>query len=172
MFFVPLFLVLTFLDQPQNPPIRKKGQEEWSFVSKTAKPGTEIRITNLSPTTWFQIRVKFEENPIIPTFCSRSPAGGNTQEDQTDHFLLSSRSPRSLATAPDIQVKGSLPLHHHFLRLCHREENKVLWKQPRQHDWGEPRDVCPSLFQGLSVHTLDTQPDPTGRQMLAQNRSR
>ena len=67
-------------------------------------------------------------------------------------------------------MKGSLPLHHPFPRLCHREEYKVLWTQPRQHDWGEPRDLCPSLFQGLPVHTLDTQPNPTGRQMLAQNK--
>ena len=146
MLFVPLCLVLIFLDQTQNPPIRKKGQEEWSFVSKTAKPGTNILIANLSPTTWFQIRVNFYEHPIIPSFCSRSLGGGKTGEDQTDHFLLSSRSPRSPSMAPDIQVIGSLRLHHPFPRLCHRERHKVLWKQPRQQDWSEPRDVCPSLF--------------------------
>merc|ERR1711971_396143 len=36
---------------------RERGKEEWSSVSKSAKPGVDILISNLSPATWYQIKV-------------------------------------------------------------------------------------------------------------------
>merc|ERR1719289_452867 len=36
---------------------RERGKEEWSSVSKSAKPGSNILISNLSPATWYQIKV-------------------------------------------------------------------------------------------------------------------
>merc|ERR1712172_394485 len=39
---------------------RKRGEEEWSSVSRSAKPGADILISNLSPATWYQIKVTGE----------------------------------------------------------------------------------------------------------------
>ena len=36
---------------------RERGKEEWSSVSKSAKPGVDILISNLIPATWYQIKV-------------------------------------------------------------------------------------------------------------------
>merc|ERR1719341_2652521 len=36
---------------------REQGKEEWSFVSRSAKPGADILISNLKPATWYQIQV-------------------------------------------------------------------------------------------------------------------
>merc|ERR1719341_1727686 len=36
---------------------REQGKEEWSFVSRSAKPGADILISNLSPATWYHIQV-------------------------------------------------------------------------------------------------------------------
>merc|ERR1719381_96133 len=36
---------------------RERGKEEWSSVSRRAKPGADILISNLSPATWYQIKV-------------------------------------------------------------------------------------------------------------------
>merc|ERR1719385_232794 len=36
---------------------RERGKEEWSSVSRSAKPGSDILISNLSPATWYQIKV-------------------------------------------------------------------------------------------------------------------
>ena len=36
---------------------RERGKEEWSSVSRSAKPGADIVISNLSPATWYQIKV-------------------------------------------------------------------------------------------------------------------
>ena len=32
--------------------------QEWSSVSRSAKPGADIVISNLSPATWYQIKVR------------------------------------------------------------------------------------------------------------------
>ena len=37
---------------------RERGQQEWSLVSRSAKPGADILISNLSPATWYQIKVR------------------------------------------------------------------------------------------------------------------
>merc|ERR1719295_2409546 len=42
---------------------RERGQEEWSSVSRSAKPGADILISNLSPATWYQIKVTGERSP-------------------------------------------------------------------------------------------------------------
>merc|ERR1712172_255797 len=42
---------------------RKRGDEEWSSVSRSAKPGADILISNLSPATWYQIKVTGERSP-------------------------------------------------------------------------------------------------------------
>merc|ERR1719209_297759 len=39
---------------------RERGKEEWSSVSRSAKPGADIVISNLSPATWYQIKVTGE----------------------------------------------------------------------------------------------------------------
>merc|ERR1719381_244845 len=39
---------------------RERGKEEWSSVSRSAKPGSDILISNLSPATWYQIKVTGE----------------------------------------------------------------------------------------------------------------
>ena len=39
------------------PKQRERGKEEWSSVSRSAKPGSDILISNLSPATWYQIKV-------------------------------------------------------------------------------------------------------------------
>merc|ERR1719295_2429104 len=39
---------------------RERGKEEWSSVSRSAKPGADILISNLSPATWYQIKVTGE----------------------------------------------------------------------------------------------------------------
>ena len=36
---------------------RERGKDEWSSVSRSAKPGADILISNLSPATWYQIKV-------------------------------------------------------------------------------------------------------------------
>ena len=36
---------------------RERGQQEWRSVSRSAKPGADILISNLSPATWHQIKV-------------------------------------------------------------------------------------------------------------------
>ena len=36
---------------------RERGNEEWSSVSSSVKPGADILISNLSPATWYQIKV-------------------------------------------------------------------------------------------------------------------
>ena len=51
-------------------------------------------------------------------------------------------------------------------RLCHREECKVLGKQPEQQAGDQPGDVRPSLLQEARLHPLDVQPDLPGRQVL------
>ena len=43
--------------QDSFPNKRERGNEEWSSVSKSAKPGADILISNLSPATWYQIKV-------------------------------------------------------------------------------------------------------------------
>merc|ERR1719365_573727 len=46
---------------------RERGKEEWSSVSRSAKPGSDILISNLSPATWYQIKVTGEaqgERPL------------------------------------------------------------------------------------------------------------
>merc|ERR1719391_315372 len=42
---------------------RERGNEEWSSVSRSAKPGADILISNLSPATWYQIKVTGERSP-------------------------------------------------------------------------------------------------------------
>merc|ERR1719356_1543616 len=42
---------------------RERGKEEWSSVSRSAKPGADILISNLSPATWYQIKVTGERSP-------------------------------------------------------------------------------------------------------------
>merc|ERR1719295_485216 len=42
---------------------RERGQEEWSSVSRSAKPGADILISNLRPATWYQIKVTGERSP-------------------------------------------------------------------------------------------------------------
>merc|ERR1712130_1024790 len=42
---------------------RERGKEEWSSVSRKAKPGADILISNLSPATWYQIKVTGERSP-------------------------------------------------------------------------------------------------------------
>jgi len=39
---------------------RERGTEEWSYVGRRAKPGSNILISNLSPATWYQIKVTGE----------------------------------------------------------------------------------------------------------------
>ena len=46
------------LQTSKFPEQRERGQEEWSSVSRSAKPGADILISNLSPATWYQIKVK------------------------------------------------------------------------------------------------------------------
>merc|ERR1719209_2348094 len=36
---------------------RQRGEEDWSLVSRSAKPGTNLIVSNLSPATWYQIKV-------------------------------------------------------------------------------------------------------------------
>merc|ERR1719239_311044 len=36
---------------------RQHGEEDWSLVSRSAKPGTNLIVSNLSPATWYQIKV-------------------------------------------------------------------------------------------------------------------
>merc|ERR1711970_1237280 len=49
---------------------RKRGEEEWSSVTRSAKPGADILISNLSPATWYQIKVtgtrKSAQFPELP----------------------------------------------------------------------------------------------------------
>merc|ERR1719295_70918 len=42
---------------------RERGKKEWSSVSRSAKPGADILISNLSPATWYQIKVTGERSP-------------------------------------------------------------------------------------------------------------
>merc|ERR1712172_367301 len=46
---------------------REQGKEEWSSVSRSAKPGADIVISNLSPATWYQIKVTGERPVPEPT---------------------------------------------------------------------------------------------------------
>merc|ERR1712130_956145 len=46
---------------------RERGTEEWSSVSRSAKPGADIVISNLSPATWYQIKVTGERPLPDPT---------------------------------------------------------------------------------------------------------
>merc|ERR1719209_1349472 len=46
---------------------RERGQQEWSSVSRNAKPGADILISNLSPATWYQIKVTGERPVPDPT---------------------------------------------------------------------------------------------------------
>merc|ERR1719193_2648614 len=46
---------------------RERGQQEWSSVSRNAKPGGDILISNLSPATWYQIKVTGERPVPDPT---------------------------------------------------------------------------------------------------------
>merc|ERR1711971_1327742 len=41
---------------------RERGQQEWRSVSRSAKPGADILISNLSPATWYQIKVTGERS--------------------------------------------------------------------------------------------------------------
>ena len=36
---------------------RERGQQDWSSVSRNGKPGSDMLISNLSPATWYQIKV-------------------------------------------------------------------------------------------------------------------
>merc|ERR1719500_446912 len=45
---------------------RERGKEEWSSVSRSAKPGADIVISNLSPATWYQIKVTGEARGSSP----------------------------------------------------------------------------------------------------------
>merc|ERR1712172_468350 len=45
---------------------RERGKEEWSSVSRSAKPGADIVISNLSPATWYQIKVTGEAQGSSP----------------------------------------------------------------------------------------------------------
>jgi len=36
---------------------RQRGEEDWSLVSRTATPGTNLIVSNLNPATWYQIKV-------------------------------------------------------------------------------------------------------------------
>merc|ERR1712233_201756 len=45
---------------------RERGKEEWSSVSRRAKPGSNILISNLSPATWYQIKVTGEARGPSP----------------------------------------------------------------------------------------------------------
>merc|ERR1719365_145959 len=36
---------------------RQRGEEDWSLVSRTAMPGTNLLVSNLNPATWYQIKV-------------------------------------------------------------------------------------------------------------------
>merc|ERR1719209_2723825 len=46
---------------------RERGNEEWSSVSRSAKPGSDILISNLKPATWYQIKVTGERPVPEPT---------------------------------------------------------------------------------------------------------
>merc|ERR1719234_2347800 len=46
---------------------RERGKEEWSSVSRSAKPGADIVISNLSPASWYQIKVTGERPVPEPT---------------------------------------------------------------------------------------------------------
>merc|ERR1719209_2177078 len=46
---------------------RERGKEEWSSVSRSAKPGADILISNLKPATWYQIKVTGERPVPEPT---------------------------------------------------------------------------------------------------------
>merc|ERR1711931_362069 len=45
---------------------RERGREEWSSVSRSAKPGADIVISNLSPASWYQIKVTGEAQGSSP----------------------------------------------------------------------------------------------------------
>merc|ERR1719289_213236 len=45
---------------------RERGKEEWSSVSRSAKPGADIVISNLSPASWYQIKVTGEAQGSSP----------------------------------------------------------------------------------------------------------
>merc|ERR1719234_2261477 len=36
---------------------RQRGEEDWSLVTRSANPGTNLIVSNLSPATWYQIKV-------------------------------------------------------------------------------------------------------------------
>merc|ERR1719391_854564 len=56
---------------------RERGQEEWSSVSRSAKPGANILISNLSPATWYQIKVTGERSTGEPRKTSELRFDGN-----------------------------------------------------------------------------------------------
>ena len=55
-------------DDFYNP--REQGADVWSLVSRSAKPGADILISNLSPATWYQIKVESHRHKNIITVCA------------------------------------------------------------------------------------------------------
>ena len=130
----------------QFPNQRERGKEEWSLVTRSAKPGADILISNLSPATWYQIRVK-------------------SNSFQMSQYIIQVTGTRALAQFPELPqppssfefeiatlatdgsglsgVKVPLPF---WPRLCHREGGEVLWEHYRQQDRNQPGDVCSSML--------------------------
>ena len=142
------------------------------MVSRSAKPGSDIHISNLSPATWYHIKVLQCSQDcghgrifrsLVTTTCWALMLVRQRREIQ---LLLSLRFPLSPAMALGSQVIrpfGSIP------RLCHREECEVLWKQPEQQARDQPGYLCPPLLQEARLHPLDVQPNIPGRQVLDEN---
>ena len=64
---------------------RERGNDLWSSVSRSAKPGADILISNLSPATWYQIKVKsdFETNYSLEVQVTAEERRSQSDSDHT-----------------------------------------------------------------------------------------
>ena len=90
-------------------------------MSRSAKPGADILISNLSPATWYQIKVKSQSGRIDSM--KFQVTGERSSGDQTSlEFEIA-----TLATDGS-RFSGDKALLTLWPRLCHREGGEVLWE--------------------------------------------
>ena len=142
---------------------RERGKEEWSSVSRSAKPGSDILISNLSPATWYQIKVIQSSKNLVDA--SEVQVTGEAQGPSSEPSHTSLEFEIATLAADGSGFSGdNVPCSSS--RMCHREEREVLRKQPEQQARDQPGDVRPPLLQEALLHPLDVQPNLPGRQML------
>ena len=135
---------------------RERGNDVWTSVSRSAKPEADILISNLSPATWYQIKVEsdLETNYSLVVQVTAEVRRSQSDSDHTSlEFEISTLAADGSGFSGD---KAPLPL---CSRLRHREGCEVPRKHLREQAGDQPGDLCSSLLQEAFLHLLDVQPD-------------